>query len=409
MLDFKLDARDPNSRARTGRLTVRDKVVETPSYVIVATNAAIRTLEPEDIPQTKTQMVIANTYHLWRNLGDEGLNDFPGLHEVMQWQGVIMTDSGGFQAFSLKPQITEAGVYFKPGSETQDVLPSGVATEDEEELYLDAEMSIKIQEQLGGDIAIAFDEATSPTADYEYTRSAMLRTHKWAERSLAAKESDQALYGVVQGGGFKDLREESAKFIGSLPFDGFGIGSTYGDAYGSTKAKTREMLQWSIPYLPENKPRHLFGVGRIEDLFIGVEEGIDTFDCVIPTREARHGGLWTANGRLDIKKGLNRGLEEVIDPTCSCPVCTGSVDRRRKNRLAVEDEEMPWPDFSYPVSRGELYELFKSGCPEAGRLATIHNVYFFNDLMEKIRNSIREGHFQKFKAEYLRKLEKSAE
>jgi queuine tRNA-ribosyltransferase len=372
MLDFELEARDKNSGARAGRLKVNDRLVETPAYVIVATNARIRTLVPQDIPKTKTQMVIVNTYHMWRDLGDEGLHDFPGLHEVMQWQGVIMTDSGGFQVFSLNSRVTESGVHFYP------------AGEGEEELYLDAEISIKIQEQLGGDIVVAFDEATSPTAEYDYAKNAMLRTHKWAERSLAAKESDQALYGVVQGGSFKDLREASAKFIGNLPFEGFGIGSTYGDAYGSTKAKTKEILRWSIPYLPEDKPRHLFGVGEVEDLFIGVEEGIDTFDCVIPTREARHGGLWTENGRFDIKRGVNRGIEETIQPNCGCPVCAGGI------------------------SRGELYELFKSKNPEAGRLATIHNIYFFNDLMTKIRDSIRGGYFREFKSECLRKFGKSA-
>jgi queuine tRNA-ribosyltransferase len=367
-MKFQIESSDPGSRARAGRLTVRDRTAETPAYVIVATNAAVRTLKPEDLPKTKTQMVIVNTYHMWRDLGDENLHDFPGLHQVMQWQGIIMTDSGGFQIFSLEPRITEAGVYFHPDGKAG------------EEAYLDAEISIKIQEQLGGDIIVAFDEATSPTADYDRTKSAMLRTHRWAERSLEAKESDQALYGVIQGGGFRDLREESAKFIGSLPFDGFGIGSTYGDAYGSTKAKTREMLRWSIPLLPEEKPRHLFGVGDIEDLFIGVEEGIDAFDCVIPTREARHGGIWTAGGRLDIKKGTNQGSEEPLDPGCGCPVCAGGV------------------------SRGEIRELFKNKNPEAGRLATIHNVYFFNDLMENIRKAIRAGRFREFKTECLKRL-----
>lgn len=372
---FEIISKDPASRARTGRLTVRDGVVETPGYVIVATNAAIRTLQPEDIPGTKTQMVIVNTFHMWRELGDAGLNDFPGLHDVMQWQGVIMTDSGGFQVFSLEPRITDSGVYFKPEG-------GG------EEMYLDAETSIKIQEQMGGDIIVAFDEATSPTADRDYTKAAMLRTHKWAERSLAAKESlpaqagGQAIYGVVQGGGFRDLREESAKFIGGLPFDGFGIGSTYGDSYGSTKAKTAEMLQWSVPHLPEHKPRHLFGVGEIEDLFLGVEQGIDTFDCVIPTREARHGGLWTGAGRLDVKKGMNQGTEEAIDPACGCPACAGGV------------------------SRGELHDLFRARDPRAGRLATIHNIYFFNDLMENIREAVRAGRFQEFKTECLKKLKR---
>lgn len=392
---FQIVKKDPNSRARLGRIETPHGVVETPAYVIVGTHAEVRCVKPGDLQETKTQMIISNTYHLWQDLGDEGLEGFLGVHAALGWQGPVMTDSGGFQVFSLgflreqglrrggdaeprasDPQknlvrITEAGVYFRP-----DELA--------EEVYLDAETSVKIQEQLGADIIVAFDEPTSPGHDYEYTKKAMERTHRWAERSLEAKESQQLMYGVVQGGAFEDLRAESAAFIGGLPFDGFAIGSTYGDAYGGTKAKTKDMLDWCIPHLPDAKPRHLFGVGAIEDLFAGVEQGIDTFDCVIPTREARHGGIYTASGRIDIKKGSNRNSPEPLDELCGCPVCLG--------------EEM---------TRSKLHQMFKEKDPNAARFATIHNIYFFNDLMEKIREAIREGGLRNFQNAYLENLRKA--
>ncbi len=403
---FEIRKKDNSSRARTGRITTPHGVVETPSYVIVGTHAEVRTLLPEDLVATKTQMIIANTYHLWRALGEEGLNSYEGLHEAMDWQGPIMTDSGGFQVFSLGflydqnmrrggqieeignrkeekrklVRVTEAGVYFHPN------LPGELeaeGAEEGEEMYLDAETSIKIQEQLGADIIVAFDEPTAPGQDHEYTQAAMERTHKWAARSLEAKTSDQKIYGVVQGGAFEDLRRESAKFIGNLPFDGFAIGSTYGDAYGGTKAQTEQMLEWCLPHLPENKPRHLFGVGRIEDLLNGVAQGIDTFDCVIPTREARHGGIWTRTGRIDIKKSLYKDDRGQLEEGCLCPACLDEL-----------------------VSRAELRRMFKDKDPQAGRLATIHNVFFFNNLMSEIRQAIEAGGFEDFRKEYLAGLTK---
>lgn len=390
---FEILKQDSKSRARSGVIKTDHGEIHTPAYVIVGTYASVLCLEPEDLPKTKTQLIIANTYHLWRLFGENGLSDFPGLHEVMQWEGPLMTDSGGFQVFSLGflresgmgysaakekdgkdkkglVRITKAGVYFRP-------MESG----DAEELYLDAETSMKIQEQIDADIIVAFDEPTAPIADYEYTKRAMTRTHEWAMRSLDAKNSSQKMYGVVQGGAYEDLRKESAKYIGGLPFEGIAIGSTYGDAYGGTKAKTAEMLAWSVPYLPAEKPRHLFGVGRIEDVLGGVEAGIDTFDCVIPTREARHARLWTSSGAIDIKKGKFEHDGGVIDETCGCPACS-----------------------ERGTSRRELRRLFKDKNPEAGRLATIHNAYFFNDLMEKIREAINENKFSEFKKSCLGRL-----
>lgn len=386
---FTIESEDRTSRARTGRLTTAHGVVETPSYVVVGTNGAIRTLEPEDIPGTRTQLVIANTYHLWRDLGEEGLVDFQGLHAMMRWQGPIMTDSGGFQVFSLGASRTHgAGKVaapgdqeFRSGESLVRVTDSGVYFNDpafgEMEEYLDAELSMKIQEQLGADIIFAFDEPSSPLHDRAYTAQAMGRTHRWAERCLEAKVSDQALYGIVQGGAFEDLRRESAQVIGALPFHGFGIGGAFSNSFGDTRERTAAELAWVIPYLPKGKPRHLLGIGRVEDLFVGVEAGIDTFDCVIPTREARHGAIWTARGRYDIHKGRFADDGELLAVSCECPTCVSGVTRR------------------------ELRRLFKDGNQDAGRFATIHNIWFFNELMEQIREAIREGRFAAFKKEYL--------
>lgn len=296
--------------ARTGILTTEHGEVETPSYVIVGTRAKVLCLPPEKIKPTKTQIIIANTYHLWREIGEK-LDSFPGLHKIMGWDGPVMTDSGGFQVFSMGfarthqtgkvvinqpipkssknlPQenlvrVTDDGVYFKDG---------------EKEFYLDAEKSIKIQEHLGADIILAFDEPTSPFNDFTYNKTAMERTHKWAKRCLAAKtRADQQIFGIIQGGLFEELRIESRKFISSLPFDGIAIGGSFG------KDELKETLSWVTSNLPDDKPRHLLGIGRVEDIFVAVEMGIDMFDCVIPTREARHARLWTKNGAIDIRKG----------------------------------------------------------------------------------------------------------
>jgi queuine tRNA-ribosyltransferase len=388
---FEILQKDEHSRARLGRITTPHGTIDTPSYVIVGTHAEVRCLESEDIPRTKTQVIIANTYHLWREFGYAGLTEFPGVHAELGWKGPVMTDSGGFQVFSHGAlRELGAGKVHKPDAEPYGsgvpvvrVEESGVYfMEDGEEQYIDAELSMRIQEQLGADIIFAFDEPSSPLHDYDYTKLAMERTHRWAERSLEAKTSDQILYGIVQGGAFEDLRTASAKFIGNLPFEGFGIGGSFGTSYGADGSTTHKELEWTIPFLPEFKPRHFLGMGKIEDLFAGVEQGIDTFDCVIPTREARHGRLWTSTGPINILRGAFAGADEAVDGSCECPTC--------------DQEE--------GISRAELHKLFKEKNPEAGRWATIHNVYFFNDLMEQIRNSIRQGRFADFKKDFLGRI-----
>ncbi len=381
MFNFKIIAKDKKSRARTGVIETPHGIVETPAYTIVGTNAAVRTLHPEDLPGTKTQLIIANTYHLWRELGDR-LDSFEGLHKKMGFNGAIMTDSGGFQVFSLgfaREHGTSkvAGIVTgRDGINLTKITDDGVSFKDgEREIFLNPEISIGIQEKLGADIIFAFDECTSPLNDYAYNKLALARTHAWAKRCLAAqKRSDQALYGIIQGGEWRDLREESARFIGSLPFPGFGIGGSFG------KEGMMDVLSWTLPLLPEEKPRHLLGIGRIEDVLNAVELGVDTLDCVIPTREARHGSIWTAEGRYDVKKGRYAGDKKPLEKNCACPVCASGR------------------------TRGEIKALFAARDLEAGRLATIHNVWFFNELMRQIRESIKEEKFAKFKKKALSKL-----
>lgn len=393
---FKVEKKEKNSLARIGFLETAHGVVETPAYVMVGTHAQVRTLAPEDLVQTKTQLVIVNTYHMWRKLGNR-LPTFSGLHAEMGWNGPLMTDSGGFQVFSfgfgrehgtgkiakgesgpVNPAklarggvksnanlvtVTEDGVYFRDGGE---------------ELYLDAEKSIAIQQQLGADIILAFDEPSSPRHDYDYTKEAMERTHRWAERSMRAKTSDQKLYGIVQGGLFQELREESARIIGAMDFDGVALGGAFGSSFGHTTAAAYQELEWMVPLLPELKPRHLLGIGRVEDIFEGVKRGIDTFDCVIPTREGRHGSIWTKKGRIDIKRGKFLENSEVLEPGCLCAACT-------------ERE----------ISKSELYRLFKEKDPRAGYFATVHNVYFFNNLMKEIRDAIRNNSLGLLERQYI--------
>lgn len=368
---------------RLGRLETPHGIIETPAYVIVGTHGYVKSLEPGDVEKTGTQLIISNTYHLWRDLGEEGLGDFPGLAAYLGWDGPTMTDSGGFQVFSFGARKSSGDVYARREDSKNEVqvTDSGVKFFDEEglERWLDSEISIRIQEQIGADIIVAFDEPCAPNATHEAAEIAMRRTHAWAKRSIEAKESKQILYGVVQGGSYEDLRKESARTIGSMDFDGFAVGGTYGDAYGGTKADTRKVLDWVLKELPKDKPRHLFGVGRIDDILSGVSAGIDTFDCVIPTREARHGRLWTEGGALDITKAEHAGSSEPLSKNCDCEACRA-------------------------VNRDQLQEMFRAKDLSAGRWATIHNVYFFNSLMSQIRGAIRDNRWAEFEQETLRKF-----
>jgi queuine tRNA-ribosyltransferase/7-cyano-7-deazaguanine tRNA-ribosyltransferase len=321
-------------------------------------------------------MLICNTFHLHLKPGEDIVAKSGGLHGFMNWKKPLMTDSGGFQVFSLgfgrdygmgkvlkegtdkrveegqqpqKIKITDDGVFFK-------------SPIDGAELFLGPKESIKIQEKLGADIIFAFDECTSPIADYEYTKNSLQKTHKWAKTCLKVKKSDQALFGIVQGGKFKDLRGQSAKFIGGLDFDGFGIGGEFGD----DKKEMANMIGWCLQELPEKKPRHLLGIGYLEDMEQIIKAGIDTFDCTVPTHYARHGIAFTKEGKLDLNKSQFLKDREPLDADCMCFVCQN-------------------------YKRSYISHLLKAKEITALKLLTFHNLFYFNTFAEKLRQDIKNG------------------
>ncbi len=345
--------------ARLGLLRTPHGTIKTPAYVIVATHAHVRTLTPADIKKSGTQLVIANTYHLW---------DAPG-NAVRKRLGVAMptmTDSGGFQVFSLGA-AKEHGVGKVANTKVEPCKLQGSTLEnvritekgvhfsvDGKKRFLSPESSIETQERLGADIIFAFDECTSPLHPHDYTKNSMERTHRWAQRCVLAHAKagqprrsgrGKMLFGIVQGGRFKRLRTASAKTIGAMPFDGFGIGGSFG------KNEMIATLAAVIPHLPDEKPRHLLGIGTVRDIFDAIEAGVDTFDCVIPTREARHGRIYTDDGPISIKKTAMRG-----DP----------------------------------------------------RAATLHNVQWFNGLLERIRAALADDSYRTFKKEFFTRFFASA-
>ena len=376
MIEFKILKKSKKSRARLGILKTKHGVVETPCLVPVATQAVVKTLTSEEVKETKSQILICNTYHLHLKPGEGIIEKFGGLHEFMNWQAPLMTDSGGFQVFSLgfgkdfgtgKISKTKLDLDIKQGQQPKllKITDEGVlfrSALDGRKIFLGPKESIKIQEKLGADIIFAFDECTSPIADYKYTKNSLLRTHKWAEECLRAKRSSQALFGIVQGGRYKDLRIESAKFISSLDFDGFGIGGEF----GSNKKKMMQMLNWVISELPAEKPRHLLGIGYLEDIPRIIKQGIDLFDCNVPTHYARRGIAFTSSGKLDMGQTKFLNDKNPLDKKCFCFVCQ-----------------------SY--RRNYISHLFRANEITALKLLTFHNLYFFNTFIEEIRNQIKQG------------------
>lgn len=378
MLKFQILKKSDKNQARLGILQTPHGVVETPCLVSVATQATVKTLTSEEITAVKSQILIANTFHLHLRPGEKIVKQNGGLHKFMNWQKPLMTDSGGFQVFSLGfGRDFGIGKILKKKSESQiqvgqqpkllKIASDGVLFRsplDGKEIFLGPKESIKIQESLGADIIFAFDECTPPLANYEYTKKSLETTHSWAGICLRIKNSKQALYGIVQGGKYKELRMQSAEFIGNLPFDGFGIGGEFGD----DKSMMAKMLNWVTQNLPEAKPRHLLGIGHPEDILPIVMAGVDTFDCTAPTHYARHGIAFTSAGRIDLNKVKFLRDKKSVDPKCDCPVCRD-------------------------YSRSYVTHLLKAKEITALRLLTFHNLYFFNSLLEKIRGDIKKEKF----------------
>lgn len=390
--DFKFEiiAKDKESKARVGRITTVHGVIETPSFIAVGTQASVKGLSPQDFKETGVQILFGNTYHLHLRPGEDLVKNFGGLGKFMSWDGPTITDSGGFQVFSLgqkKIKILQENEEVNLVKITEDGVEFRSHIDGSKHMFT-PEISIEIQKKLGADLILAFDECVPHPSTYDYTKEAMRRTHKWALRSLAASQSKpfyhpwkQALYGIIQGGVYQDLREKSAKFISDLDFDGIAIG---GVSVGESKQEMQNVLQWTIPFLPEEKPRHLLGIGEVDDIFTAVENGMDTFDCVIPTRFGRYGIVFVGppegkiknKFRIDINKTIFARDQRSIANDCLCYACQN-------------------------FTRAYIHHLFRAQELLAYRLASYHNMFFINNLVKKIREAILEGRFGEMKRQWL--------
>ena len=410
--DFNFEIHKEIGPARLATYTTPHGAIETPAFVAVGTQATVKGVTPEMVKATGIQVIFNNTYHLYLRPGAEVVAQAGGLHRFMNWDRPILTDSGGFQVFSLGASIEhgvgkianifpgEKGGVMEAPERVKAARPgeSLVTIEEEQVIFkshidgsrhvFTPEKSIAIQRALGADMILAFDECTSPLHDAKYTRESCLRTHRWAERSLRYfKETDpqhgyaQALYGIVQGGAFRDIRKESAQVIGSMGFNGIAIGGNL----GKTKQDMHAVIEWTIPYLPRDKPRHLLGIGDIPDIFEAVERGCDTFDCVGPTRMARNAALHTRldddgrvlpKFRLNLRNARFKNDSRPVQEACTCYTCQH-------------------------YSRAYLHHLFRAKELLAHTLSTIHNLHFMATLCADIRQALRNDTFQELKAEWL--------
>ena len=402
-ISFKIEKKIDGQLGRAGHLDTPHGVIKTPAFVTVGTKATVKALTPEQVKDLGVQVVLANTYHLYLQPGDEIIRDAGGIQKWMNWYGPTMTDSGGFQVFSLGAAYgKDLGKLTKIPAELllesapdQDTLekpklatidPNGVTFRshiDGSAHYFTPEKSIEIQHNIGADIIFAFDECTSPIESVHYQSQSLDRTHRWAKQSLEyhkSKENSkkQALFGIVQGGRHENLRKESAEYIGKLDFDGFGIGGSF------AKEDMKNAVRWVNEILPEEKPKHLLGIGEPEDLFYGVENGCDLFDCVAPTRNARNGGLYTKYGKVNILNSKFTNDFTSIDSDCGCYTC--------KN-----------------YTRAYVAHLFRAKEMLAGTLASIHNLHFISGLVENIRLAILDEKFEEYKKKFFSIYKNSAQ
>ncbi|MBF0158984.1 MAG: tRNA guanosine(34) transglycosylase Tgt [Magnetococcales bacterium] len=354
---FSLLATDPSTAARRGRLQTAHGMIETPVFMPVGTLATVKGMSPDELRRNGAQIILGNTYHLFLRPGHERIAQLGGLHRFMGWDGPILTDSGGYQVFSLGAlrKISEEGVTFRSHID-------GAAC------CLTPENTVAIQEALGSDIMMQFDECIPYPADRAYTARSMERSLRWAQRCQAACTPGRTLFGIVQGGMERDLRMESAQALTALAMDGYAIG---GLSVGEPKEQMLEVLSYLPASLPADKPRYLMGVGRPEDLVAGVAAGIDMFDCVMPTRNARNGQMFVPSGVMNIKQARYRDDPAPPDEQCGCATCR-------------------------QFSRAYLNHLFHSGEMLGLRLMTQHNLYYYADLMRSMRTAIEQGCFESF-------------
>ncbi|MBI2037466.1 MAG: tRNA guanosine(34) transglycosylase Tgt [Candidatus Magasanikbacteria bacterium] len=413
---FELQHKDENSRARTGVIHTDHGDILTPIFMPVGTQATVKTLDQTDLQNLPAQIILGNTYHLHLRPGEDLINEFGGLHKFMNWNKPILTDSGGFQVFSLGkqkrsrpttviPSAVEGSL--KPDERDSSTLSTDSGRNDNAQLvsideegvtfksHIDGsshrftpEIAVETQHKIGADIIMAFDECTPDSVEEKYAREAMERTHRWAKRSLDehqklsaqnTRDYKQFLFGIIQGSVYKNLRQESAKYISSLDFDGIAIG---GESVGYNMEATKDILDWVFPLIPENKPHYAMGIGLSPtDLLIAIEHGVDMFDCVAPTRLARHGMLFVGPTeeqklRINITNKKYATDSGPVDPNCGCHTCQH-------------------------YSRAYLHHLFNAGEISAMRLSSIHNLFFMLDLMRQARTAIQENKFMELKNKWI--------
>ena len=363
-IKYELLDKDNKTKGRYGLLHTNHGTYETPMFMPVGTQATVKTLSPEELKDLNSGIILSNTYHLWLRPGEDIVAKIGGLHQFMNYDGPILTDCGGFQVFSLvkdkKKNITEEGVKFKSHIDGQP-------------LFLSPEKSIDIQNKLNSDIAMAFDECIPYPADYDYAKNSTERTLRWMERSKQAhKNEQQSLFGIVQGGAYTDLREYSAKETVKMNFDGYSIGGT---SVGEDKPTMYKMIEDAIRYLPEDKPRYLMGVGDPIDIIEGVIRGVDMFDCVLPTRIARHGNAFTHQGRINIKNAKYKEDFSPLEMGCTCYACK-HYTKAYIRHLIVANETF------------------------GQRLLSIHNINFLIKLTEDLRLAIKENRLLEYKEKF---------
>ena len=369
---YRLIKKEKYTGARLGELITPHGTFPTPMFMPVGTLATVKTMSPEELKEMGAGVILSNTYHLWLRPGDEIVKEAGGLHSFMNWDQPILTDSGGFQVWSLSDmrQIEEEGVHFRNHLNG-------------EKLFLSPEKAIQIQNNLGSDIMMSFDECPPFYESYDYVKKSIERTSRWAERGLKANQNPdrQGLFGIVQGAGFEDLRRQSAHDLVSMDFAGYSIG---GLSVGESKQEMNEVLEYTTPLLPENKPRYLMGVGTADSLIDGVIRGVDMFDCVLPTRIARNGTCMTHNGRLVVKNAKYARDFRPIDEHCNCHVCRN-------------------------YSRAYIRHLIKCNESFGMRLTSYHNLYFLLDVIRDIRQAIMDDNLLEFREAFFEQYGFNAE
>ena len=364
MKNLKYTLLHQDGKARYGKIEINGYTLETPVFMPVGTQATVKFLDHKDLEAMNASIILSNTYHLWLRPGEDILDEAGGIHEFMNYHnGPVLTDSGGFQVFSLAKlrDISEEGVKFKSHL-------------DGSRLFMSPEDSIHIQEKIGSDIAMSFDECIPYPSSYEYVARSVDRTLRWAKRGLDAHtRADQALFGIVQGSCYTDLREYCAKELARMDFDGYSIGGT---SVGEDKQTHYKMLEDSLRFLPEDKPRYEMGIGAVNDILTAIEMGVDMFDCVLPTRIARHGTLMTSEGRINIKRQIYARDFTPVDPLCDCECCQ-------------------------KYTRAYIHHLYRANEGLGNTLMSIHNLRFLIKIVEGAREAIKQDRFKAYKEEIL--------